>query len=531
MSRRPLVAVVFIFFATLGVGGWLVRRGVATPSATPARITSAQGQRLLGDVMRYIRDKWVDTVAADDMFRRAALGMVRELGDPNTSYLPPDRLKRLREATTGMYTGIGASIDTREGWIAVIATRPGSPAERAGVRTGDRISEVEGQSVHGWTVDEARTALRGPVGSQLKLSIERGGNRIPLIIERGEVHTSSVSRAMMLDEQVGYLAITGFSDSTAIETSATVDSLVKAGATSLLMDLRGNPGGLLTQGVAVADLFLDVGQKIVSTRGRSVAASTVFNDKGAQRWPSLPVVLLVNNFTASAAEIVAGALQDHDRAVVMGRPTYGKGSAQAVMQLADGGALKVTNALWFTPVGRSIDHPHARREVDVTADTAKPRYKTDNGRVVLGGGGIIPDVPAGDSTVSLAERAWVAAVGTKVPQFRLALKDYAAELTRRHAAATDEFVVTPEMRDGLLTRLHARGLDVSRDVFNDAHEAIDRVIGAEVALQAFGVLGAQHRAVHNDPVIARASKLVANAGAPPALFKRVVAQSKDGVRK
>ncbi|MBI1808737.1 MAG: S41 family peptidase, partial [Gemmatimonadetes bacterium] len=413
--RRSFAIVFALFVAVMFLGGWLVRRGLATP-ASRSTLTAAQGQRLLGDVMRQVQDHWVDTLDGDELFRRAALGLVRELGDPNTSYLPPDRLKRLREATTGQYTGIGTTIDVREGWIAVVSSRTGSPADRAGIRPGDRLVEVDGQSMRGWTIEEARNALRGAPGSPLTLTIDRNGNHIPMHLERGDIHVSSVSRAMLLERGVGYFAITSFSDSTAKETAATVDSLVRAGATSMVIDLRGNPGGLLAQGVAVADLFLDAGQRIASTRGRVSAAVQTFDDKAPQRWPSLPLVVLVNNYTASAAEIVAGALQDHDRAVVMGRPTYGKGSAQQVIQLADGGALKITNALWYTPVGRSIDHAHLKT-ADASADTTRPSYKTDRGRVVKGGGGIVPDLLAGDSVVSPAERAWVAAVGARVPQF------------------------------------------------------------------------------------------------------------------
>ncbi len=525
--RRSAFGIVFVcFLGVMLLGSWIVRRAVATPAGS-AHLTEAQGQRLLGDVMKNVRDRWVDTLRADEMYRRAALGLVRELGDPNTAYLPPDRLKRLREATTGLYTGIGTTIDVREGWIAVVASRTGSPAERAGIRPGDRLVEVDGQSMHGWTIEEARNALRGKPGSPLNLTIDRTGTHIPLHLERGDIHVSSVSRAMLLERGVGYFAIGSFSDSTAIETGETVDSLVRVGATSMIVDLRGNPGGLLAQGVAVADLFLDAGVKIVSTKGRGQGTTAVFNDKTAQKWPSLPIVVLVNNYTASAAEIVAGALQDHDRAVVMGRPTYGKGSAQQVIQLADGGAIKITNALWYTPVGRTIDHPHGRAADTVAADTARPSFKTDRGRVVKGGGGIVPDLFAGDSTVSRPERAWIASVGRKVPQFRLALKDYGAEVTRRKMVHEPQFVVTPEMREGLRRAMHTQGLDVPPDVYDAAHEAIDRVMGAEIALQAFGVPGAQVRAVRHDPVIARAAKLVAGAPAPGVLFDRAAADVAD----
>ena len=518
MNRR--MAAAMVLFVALLSGGWLMRRGLAAPGVTP-RITTAQGQRLLGNVMHRVQMSWIDTISVDSMYSDAAIGMVGELGDPATAYLPPERLRRLREATAGSYRGVGMSVDVRDGWITVLSTRTGMPAERGGIQAGDRLVEIDGLPMKGWTIDEARNALRGPLESTVRLVIVRGGgSRIPLTLVRSDIHVSSVQRVMMLDDGVAFFAITSFTDSTAIEVAHALDSLVHLGAKSLVLDLRGNPGGLLSQGVAVADLFLGKGQKIVSTRGRMAAANATYLDTVAQRWPKLPVIVMVNSGTASAAEIVAGALQDHDRAIVMGRPSYGKGSAQQVLQLENGAALKVTNALWYTPVGRSIDRPHGKHDVAV-ADSLRPKYKTDRGRTVAGGGGIVPDVVAGDSAISPVERAWVSAVGVKVPQFRAALTTYAADVTRRGLAKSAEFVVTPDMRQGFWNALVAQHVTVPRAVYDDAHEAIDRVIGAEVARQAFGVPGAQLRSVHNDAMIAQASALLLGVTAPDALIQKV----------
>jgi carboxyl-terminal processing protease len=513
-----LVAVIF-------AGSWLVRRGLAAP-AQRGRLTSAQGQRLLNDVMQRIQTSWVDSTNTDELYRRAAVGVVQELGDPNSVYLAADRLRRLREVTTGNYRGVGLSVDQREGWIVVTATRAGSPADRAGIQVGDRLVELDGQSMKGWSFDEARNALRGPIGSALALSIERNGAKIPLKLERSDIHVSSVTRMAMLPGNVAYFAVLSFSDSTALEVSNTLDSLVKAGATSLVLDLRGNPGGLLVQGVAVADLFLDPGQKIVTTKGRMPGANATFTDSSSQRWPTLPIVVLVNAGTASSAEIVAGALQDHDRAVVLGRQSYGKGSAQGLINLNDGAALKLTNALWYTPAGRSIDRPRrlVRRgaaDDTVPTDSIRPKFRTDKGRTVLGGGGITPDMILGDSALAPAEKAWVRAVGTKVPQFRDALSDYATEVTRRRLVKDSDFTVTAGMRDGLYRTMESKGVIVARKTYDDAREAIDRVLGSEIARQAFGISGAQHRAVRSDDVIAKAAALLRGVAAPAELFSRV----------
>jgi len=513
---------VVVLVAALFGGGWLVRRGLASPPATQ-QLTAAQGRKLLDAVMRRIRDSWVDTVSDEGLYRKAAVGLVEELGDPGSAYLSPERLKRLQESTTGNYHGVGLQLDVREGWIVVTAPRAGSPADRAGIVAGDRIVEVDGHRMKGWTVEEARNVIRGPVGGAVKLVVERnGGTRIPFSLVRSDIHVNSVQRPTVLDEGVGYLSLASFSDSTALEVRAAVDSLVGAGAASLVLDLRGNPGGLLAQGVAVADLFLREGQKIVSTRGRSPGTNSIHVARTPDLWPTLPIVIVIDAGTASAAEIVAGALQDHDRAIVLGRPSYGKGSAQVVVPLEEGAALKLTNALWYTPSGRSINRPHAVRAVDgAPADTTRPRYKTDHGRMVSGGGGIVPDVLAGDGLTPFVERAWVSAVGARVPLFRDALTTWAAEVVRSGAVKDPEFEVTPDMRDGLYRAMSARQLSVPRSTFDAAHDAIDRVIGAEVARQAFGPTGANRRLVRRDPVVAKAAQLLHGVKAPGRLLERV----------
>jgi carboxyl-terminal processing protease len=523
MNRRWMVSLLLIGCA-FGAGAWLVQRAIR-PQVHTARLSAAEGARLFESVMKRVQKNWVDSISVDEIYRKAAIGVVSELGDPSSSYLPPERLKRLREVTSGSYRGVGLSVDLRDGWIVVIQPRLGSPAERAGIRAGDRLVEVNGQSMRGWTVEEGRDALRGPLGSKLTLTVQRGGVKIPFALERSDIHVSSVQRAQMLPQNVGYFALSTFSDSTAIEVASVVDSLVKAGARALVFDLRGNPGGLLSQGVAVADLFLGVGKKIVSTRGRTPGTTTDFTSKDPQRWPTLPIVVLVNSGTASAAEIVAGALQDHDRALVIGRSSYGKGSAQQVIALDNGGAIRITNAFWYTPVGRTISRPHHAANADSTlTDSQRPRYKTALGRTVIGGGGIVPDIVSGDSVPPPAERAWVTAVGTRVRPFREALTAVAVQIARQPEVSSPEFTVTPAMRDQLWQKMQAAKLEVSRDVYDRAHDAIDRVIGLEVARQKFGVPGAAQRSATGDPVVAKALELLRGITAPEALMKRLAQQ-------
>ncbi|MDQ8166024.1 MAG: S41 family peptidase [Gemmatimonadota bacterium] len=516
----------------LAAGAFLMWRGVRRGDAPPA-LSAAEGRRLLDMVMQRIQYSWVDSVPADELYRRAALGLVGELGDPNSQYLDSAQLKRLREATTGTYFGVGMSLDLRDGWLVVTHVRVGTPAERAGLVIGDRLVEINGQPMRNWSPAEARAAIRGAAGSRLAVSIERGNTtaRIPLKLEREEIHVSAVTRASVLDSRVGYFLVSTFNDSTARDVERTVDSLVTAGARGLVIDLRGNPGGLLAQGVEVADLFLDKGKRIASTRGRTPGANTEFVDKSAQRWPDHPIVVLVNGNTASAAEVVAGALQDNDRALLLGRQTYGKGSAQAVLQLDDGGALKLTSARWYTPLGRSLERRNDPAPDAAEADTLLPTYRTERGRTMLGGGGIRPDIVSGDSALSPTERAWVRAIGTKVALFREALSDAAEQLVKRRGVRDPLFTVDPAMRDALFAAMRSKGVDVPRTIFDDVHGSVDRVLGQEMARIAFGIPGAQQRAVRTDAVVAHAVALLQGVETADALFKRLPKVAVSAERK
>jgi carboxyl-terminal processing protease len=518
VPRNRLIVTLLVLAAGAIAGGWLVQRALRRTSRE-----GAGGARLLASVMERVRDSYVDSLSVDELWRRAAIGLVDELGDPNSTYLPPDRLKRLTEATSGLYSGVGIQADRREGYVVVLAVRPNSPAERAGVQAGDRLIEADGQAMKGWTMEEARDAMRGAPGTKLHLVVERGTARIDFTLERGPIHVPSIARAMVLDGGVGYVLLSTFSDSAREELTRTVDSLGAAGAKSLILDLRNNPGGLLNQGVAIADLFLDKGQEIVEVRSRGPKRAMVYVDSAEQRWPRVPVAVIVNAGTASAAEIVAGALQDHDRALVVGRTSYGKGSAQNVFELEGGGGLKLTTARWFTPSGRSISRVMRDEATtrEVSNRTERPVYKTDAGRKVFGGGGIAPDLSAGDSVPALNERAFLLALGAAAPKFREAMKDYAATLVRRGALRDTAFAVTPTMRGELWSLAVTRGVDAPRTLYDDASGLVDRQFGNELARQAFGLSYAGRRIVRNDRVVQRAADLLRKATNPKQLLEKI----------
>jgi carboxyl-terminal processing protease len=525
VRRNRLIVTLLVLAAGAIAGGWLVQRALrrGLPSETG-------GAALLASVMERVRDSYVDSLAVDELWRRAAIGLVDELGDPNSTYLPPDRLKKLTEATSGVYSGVGIQADRRDGVVVVLFVRPNSPAEHAGVQAGDRLIEADGQSMKGWTMEEARNAMRGPPGTRLRLVVGRATSRIPFVIERGAIHVSSIARPFVLDGNVGYALLSTFSDSARVELTRTVDSLVASGAKSLILDLRNNPGGLLNEGVAIADLFLDKGSEIVEVRSRGQKREVVYVDSLSQRWPKLPVAVLVNRYTASAAEIVAGALQDHDRALVLGNTSYGKGSAQNVFNLEGGGGLKLTTARWFTPSGRSISRvaraDSAPRVINDRA--ARPVFKTDAGRKVFGGGGIAPDLSAGDSVPAPTERSLLLALGASAGTFRDVMKSFVAAELRRTTMMDSLFTVTPAMRDALYRQLAGHGVDVPRGVYDDAAPFIDTRLGNELARQAFGLEYAGRRMVRTDKVVQRAAELLRRAGDPKQLLAKIPVSDTTG---
>jgi carboxyl-terminal processing protease len=511
MNPRTLTVAVALGTSLVG-GGWVIGRGLNV------RESDFSNARLFDTVLEHVKHYFVDSIADSSLYEHAMIGMLQELDDPYTLYLPPNRLRRLTEQTTGNYIGIGAQIQRRDDYPMIIAPFPGSPAERAGLRTGDRVVEIDGMKTRGWLTDEVTKALRGPPDSDVTVVIERPGDptRMTFRLKRGGVHRRAVGRTALLAGNVGYVDVNIFNDSTAIELRKAIDSLQSAGMRSLVMDLRGNPGGVLNQGVGVADMFLDAGDLIVSMRGRSPGANERVMDSAPQPWAQLPLVVLVDAGSASASEIVAGALQDHDRALIMGRPTFGKGSAQGIFAVSSGGGVRITTARWFTPSGRSIDRPRIEQVAD--EDAPVDTFRTEGGRRVAGGGGIVPDVLAGDTALAPGDQALEDALGSQVIQFRDAMVDVAINLRSRGAVRSRDFVVTQQMLDDLWRAMRGRGFQFSRSTFDGARPLVSSLLAREVARFVFGPDAEAERAIADDRVIQEAVRRAAAARSPADLL-------------
>ena len=518
-------------------GGWLLQRGVAAGGNV------YQQARLFDDVLSHVHNYYVDSIGETDLYDKATNGMLEQLKDPYSVLLTGDDYRALTEQTSGNYAGLGIQIDVRDGWITVVAPLPDTPAERAGILTGDQIIEVDGKSTEGWKNDQAVKALRGDPGSKIALKIRRAGfpDPIPYDMTRATIHIRSVPPGTVFDGGVGYISLNPVAETSAQELRDEVTAMKAKGMKSMVLDLRLNPGGLLDQGVKVAELFLDKGQEIVSTRGRARGASKEFYDDIRQPWPDLPIVVLVNEGTASAAEIIAGALQDHDRAVVVGAPTFGKGLVQTLFPLGDGVALKLTTARWFTPSGRTIQRI-AKNEEDqleqaeaaaggvnpATSDSAirqRPAFHTDGGRIVRGGGGIVPDIVIRPDTLTAAERDFAKVLGSKLPVYRDVLTTYALELKRGKALQTESFKVTPEMRQEVYQRLKSKGVDVTLTQLNAAGQLVDEQLGYEITRYLFGRPAEFRRRSLDDRQLQRAIALLRKAQTPKDLMGLAMASA------
>jgi carboxyl-terminal processing protease len=537
--KRTVLAPLLVASVAFVSGGWLLQRGASEGEGV------VQRARLFEEVLHQISQRYVDEYSPADLYRMAVDGLLREIGDPHTSFMTAEQFNQLRIQTTGEYGGLGIEIDQRDGWITVVSALPETPAERAGLLPGDRIVEIEGESTRNWSTDEAVKVLRGPRGQPVNIRIARIGvpDPIPFRIVRAEIHINPVETAYLVGDGVGYVKLRVFSEQTTQELRRAIEGLRQRGMTRLVLDMRNNPGGLLDQGIAASDLFLDRGDAIVETRSRIRAENRTYRATAPAQFTDLSIVVLVNEYSASAAEIVAGALQDHDRALVLGTASFGKGSVQSLVSLSGGNFLKMTTGRWYTPAGRSIERPGGHDAdalallegeqtvadegaVTMPVDTTERRpYQTAGGRTVFGGGGIVPDLIVRPDTMTLAEQEFFRAASRGGVAYANALFRFAAEYIQRNPGLREDFQVTPAMRGEFLERLRAADIDVSPESFEAARRVIDRHVVVEVARQKFGQSVAARRGNEMDNVVQSALEMLRGATGQAALFRLAEARA------
>ncbi len=489
---------------------------------------SQQGARLLDQVLNIVSSRFVDTVDAATLYEKAARGLVHELNDPYSVLLSPKELSSFNAQTNGRYAGIGMEIAETQGFISVQRVFPHTPAEQAGVQEGDRITFIDTTNIRGWTVSQTSDALKGNPGSKVRVKFSRSGvpELIPISFTRAIINIPAVPYAIMLSGNVGYIPLLQFNESARDEIESSITRLSRQGAKGIVIDLRGNPGGILDQSLSVSNLFLRKGQQISSIRARNGENQTfVATDDPIA--PTIPLVLLTDGRSASASEIVAGALQDHDRALIVGTTSFGKGLVQSVFPLEGGYALKMTTAKWYTPNGRSIQKERkllpSCELVEVMPDSletdsarrSRPVFKSDAGRIVYGGGAITPDIIVRPDTLTTAEQKVFNVFAPKTADVRATLMEYSLELKK---TVRPDFTVSPMWREEFYRRLQTKGVTIDHAQYEQAASEIDRLLGNTVARLAFGDSTAKRRSVPEDLQLMHALQVLKQSASQKELF-------------
>jgi len=397
-SRRSLFLVVFVL-ALFGLLGIVFAQRV-NPASTPSSDSDVRDSyKQFTQVYETVEENYAEPVSADKAIYNGAIpGMLHSL-DPHSNFFDPKSYSLLREEQRGKYYGVGMTVGPRNNKVIVIAPFAGTPAYRAGIHPGDIIAAVDGKATDNMSTADVADLLKGPKGTTVRITVLREGADHPLefAVIRDEIPRYSVDLHFMIKPGIGYMHVSGFQETTEHEVAQALEEM--GDVKGLILDLRQNPGGLLSEGVGVADKFLKKGQLIVSHHGRSSPEKryTAAHGNGGKDYP---LVVLVNRGTASAAEIVAGAIQDHDRGLIVGETTFGKGLVQTVYPLAENTGLALTTARYYTPSGRLIQRDYSNLSLydyyyarDKEENNANHEVKlTDSGRTVYGGGGILPDV-------------------------------------------------------------------------------------------------------------------------------------------
>lgn len=333
--------------------------------------------KVFSEIISLIESNYVETVKSDTMIEGAIRGMVKSL-DPHTNYMPPATYKEMQVETTGKFGGLGIEISMRDGVLTVVSPIEETPAFRAGVKAGDKIIKIDDESTLDMTLQDAVSLMRGETGSPIKITIFRKNFKAPkeFTIVRDIIKVRSVVHKLY-QEDIGYIKLRNFSKNTSSDLDKALDDLEQKGITKLILDVRNNPGGLLNQAVEVTDRFLNRENLIVYTKGRSNEQNMRFTSHDKVAGVNYPLIVLVNSGSASASEIVAGALQDLNRAIVLGTPTFGKGSVQTIIPLSDGSALKLTTARYYTPSGRVIQENGIEPDILVEMEPVEEIEKKD----------------------------------------------------------------------------------------------------------------------------------------------------------
>jgi len=513
------------------LGGLYGRQVEATTSADDSAVKSSLTE--FTRVYNLVEQNYADSVDPDkavygpsESSVGAIPGALRSL-DPHSNFYDPQAFSLLREDQEGRYYGVGMQIGQHPGKlgklvVVVVAPIPGSPAFRAGLRPGDVIIKVNGRSTEGMDTHQVAEKLKGPKGTEVHITVTREGYDQPLEfdITRDEISQQSVDDAFMVKPGIGYVHINRFNENTNEELSAALKNLGEKNLQGLILDLRNNPGGLLQEAVEVSDHFLEKSQLIVYHYGRHSQEKRYYATKG-DSGKEYPIVVLINRMTASAAEIVTGALQDHDRALVMGEPSFGKGLVQTVFPLSEHTGLALTTARYYTPSGRLIQRDYNNvslydyyyRPEDAPTPHTDVRL-TDGGREVYGGGGITPDVKYEDPKLNPTQEALLQ---------HNAFFDFAKYYLGIHKTIPNDFQVTDAVLQEFRQFLAQQKIQISDQDLKDNMDFVRTRIRPPLVEFIFGQTEASQIAIENDPLVQKAVDGMPQASELLAKAKRYIA--------
>ncbi len=525
---RWLVALALVAGATLAGGAFAGKLSASPEKDTPSLDEYA-------DILTTLSDWAPEPIGPDKIVYASIHGMLSRL-DPHTAFLEPDEFSAMKEKQHGSFYGLGIQIQKRMGKITVIAPMEGTPAYKMGIRAGDIITHIGDEELkEDASTEDVVRKLRGPKGTQVAITIRRVGfpEPIKMTITRAEIPTRSVRYAFMLEPGVGYIMLSDFTHTSSRELTEAIDKLEKQGMKKLLFDLRGNPGGVLEQAVDVTDVFVPKNSMVVYTRGRTASSAQEYFAPGDGAHFDSPLVVLVNRGSASASEIVAGAIQDHDRGVVVGQRTWGKGLVQSVYTLSYGAGLALTTARYYTPSGRWIQRDYSDLlayvnpgDPDAGAQSGEEAphptsesaiFYTDAGRVVYAQGGITPDVIVkNDRDSKLLQQLLV----------RYAFFNFAVDWLSRHPKVSQDFTVTPEIRDEFFQFVEKSAKYSTADELKKAYSEdpnrglVDLAIQTEVVNAKFGPEAGRRAFAAGDPQIQKGLTLFGEAARIAALPKK-----------
>jgi carboxyl-terminal processing protease len=450
-----------------------------------------------------MEDNAAEPVSAEQAFFQGAIpGMLRRL-DPHSVFFDPGQFEQLKKLQTSTDKGFGSVVSVLPGRVIVLQTMPGTPSAKSGMAPGDEILAVNGYQLSRLDMDQLIALLTQSRQQQAQLIVSRPGNArfLNFVLTPEEMQEPSVERAFLLKPGIGYLRVASFDEKTGRLIRDAIEKLGGRNLQGLVLDLRKNPGGLVTSALETAALFLKPGARIVTVRGRNVAEKSEDVPAGATPY-EFPLAVLVNDKTASASEIVSGALQDHDRAVIVGEASYGKGLVQSVYPLSEGTGLALTTALYYTPSGRSIQKPLDSSQFALAAATSHPNgeseFHTDSGRKVTGGGGIVPDYIVEPAVITRL-RAVLEASGS----FTTFATGYVAD-----HKITDDFEPTPALLDDFQVFLSQRGIQPGVNEWSAEREFIANRLKTEIFNLTLGVEKGDEVEAQRDPQIQKAVELI-----------------------